>query len=194
VFAVSKTGMVVCQDCMFKKIFTCAGLSLLVWLAAIFTLCIYGGCSSDPSSYLLSLLGFLATGTVVGLLLSSYTYRKTSEILLLIPESIVLIFYSVITSISFMPLKSDNELDYYLIAIVAFTSFLGMKYSQSLFGDMKIYTKLIITIMYVIVLIATSVFIMVIFWPIIFILLALYISVLSLGWFIIVRIRNENKL
>ena len=179
---------------MFKIIFTCAGLSLLVWLAAILTLCIYGGCSSDPSSYLLSLLGFLATGAVAGLLLSSYSYRKISEILLLIPESILLILYSVITSISFMPLKSDNELDYYLISIVALTSFLGIKYAQSLLGDMKMYTKLIITIMYLIVLVATSVFIMVIFWPIISIMLALYIGVLSFGWLIIVRIRNENRL
>lgn len=177
---------------MFKIIFTCAGLSLLVWLVAIFSLCTYGGCTGDLSRYLLSLLGFLATGTVIGLLLSSYSYQKISEILLLIPESIILILYSVITSISFMPLKSDNELDHYLIAIVALISCLGIKYTQILFGDMKIYIKLIITVVYFFVLVAASVFMMVIFWPIICIMLALYIGVLSLGWLIIVRVRNNS--
>ena len=71
-------------------------------------------------------------------------------------------------------------------------SCLGIKYVQSLFGDMKIYIKLIITVMYFLVLVAVSAFILVIFWPIIFILLALYIGVLSLGWLFIVRIRNVS--
>jgi hypothetical protein len=91
-----------------------------------------------------------------------------------------------------MPLKSDNELDHYLIAIVALTSCLGIKYTQILFGDMKIYIKLIITVVYFFVLVAASVFMMVIFWPIICIMLALYIGVLSLGWLIIVRVRNNS--
>ena len=175
---------------MFKIILKCTSLSLLVWLLAISILCTYGGCTAAPSKYLLSLLGFLATGTAIGFLLSSYTYRKISEILLFIPESIILVSYSIITSISFMPLTSNNELDYYLIAIVALTSCIGIKYAQSLLGDMSIYLKLIITVMYFFVLVAVSIFMMVIFWPIMSIMLALYIGVLSLGWLIIVRIRN----